>query len=121
LFWLVEMHVFAWFCSLAQLSYLSAPRCILSGSALKERGQTWQQVGAAAAQSLLTHLAQRRSCSDEFLTDQLVIFMALAAGTSRVRCGPLSLHTRTAIHFAQHITGARLVSGAVFDCIFSVC
>jgi RNA 3'-terminal phosphate cyclase (ATP) len=38
--------------------------------------------------------------------DQLIIFMALASGKSRVLTGPLSLHTETAIHFAKLLTGA---------------
>jgi hypothetical protein len=31
--------------------------------------------------------------------------MALAGGISRIKCGPLSLHTTTAIHFASLMTG----------------
>jgi len=34
--------------------------------------------------------------------------MALAAGRSRVLSGPLSLHTKTAIHYTQLLTGVRL-------------
>ena len=30
--------------------------------------------------------------------------MALAKGKSQVKCGPLSLHTETAIHVAKQIT-----------------
>lgn len=36
--------------------------------------------------------------------DQLIIFMALATGFSRIRTGPLTLHTKTAIHIAELIT-----------------
>ncbi len=35
----------------------------------------------------------RPGCVDEYMQDQLIIYMALAAGRSRVRCGPLSLHS----------------------------
>ena len=41
------------------------------------------------------------------MQDQLIIFMSLAEGKSRVKCGPLTLHTKTAIHFSQSITGAQ--------------
>ena len=41
------------------------------------------------------------------LQDQLIIFMALAEGTSKVACGPLTLHTRTAIAVAEQLTAAR--------------
>lgn len=35
---------------------------------------------------------------------QLIIFMALAKGVSRVKSGPITLHTQTAIHFAEQLT-----------------
>ena len=35
---------------------------------------------------------------------QLIIFMALANGISRVKTGPITLHTETAIHFAEKLT-----------------
>lgn len=44
---------------------------------------------------------------DEFLQDQLIIFMALADGVSKILTGPLELHTTTSIHFAQIMTGAK--------------
>lgn len=37
------------------------------------------------------------------LQDQLVIFMALAGGTSSMLCGELTLHTRTAISIAEQL------------------
>lgn len=40
--------------------------------------------------------------------DQLIVFMALASGRSRVRTiKPLTLHTTTAIHIAQLMTQAK--------------
>lgn len=33
--------------------------------------------------------------------------MALAAGLSRIRTGPLTLHTKTAIHIAETITNVK--------------
>jgi RNA 3'-terminal phosphate cyclase len=38
---------------------------------------------------------------------QLVILMALAKGRSVVRSGPITLHTRTAIHVAEMMTKVR--------------
>ena len=35
---------------------------------------------------------------------QLIILMALAKGKSSIRCGPVTLHTETAIHVAQQLT-----------------
>mmetsp|Transcript_17624 Transcript_17624/g.41978 ORF Transcript_17624/g.41978 Transcript_17624/m.41978 type:complete len:110 (-) Transcript_17624:26-355(-) len=40
------------------------------------------------------------------MQDQLIIFMALSHGVSRMRTGPLSMHTQTAMHYAAFITGA---------------
>lgn len=39
---------------------------------------------------------------------QLIIFMALAKGVSRVKSGPITLHTQTAIHFAEQLTKVSL-------------
>lgn len=36
--------------------------------------------------------------------------MALANGTSRIRTGPITLHTRTAIHVAEQLTNVSLQS-----------
>jgi RNA 3'-terminal phosphate cyclase (ATP) len=41
------------------------------------------------------------------LQDQIIIFMALAEGQSIVRTGPLTLHTKTAIWVAEHLTDAK--------------
>ena len=40
---------------------------------------------------------------------QLILLMALARGKSRVLCGPISLHTETAIHVAKLLTQVRTV------------
>ncbi|CAN9500839.1 unnamed protein product [Ophioblennius macclurei] len=80
--------------------------CLLAGSALGKRGVSPDQVGVAAAESLLSNL-QHGGCVDDFLQDQLIIFMALACGTSRIRTGPVTLHTRTAIHIAETLTKAK--------------
>ena len=40
------------------------------------------------------------------MQDQLIIFMALARGTSRLLCSEPSLHTRTAIAVAQQMLPA---------------
>ena len=40
-------------------------------------------------------------CTDEHLQDQVIIFMALASGTSQLLTGPLSLHTKTSLYFGK--------------------
>ena len=82
--------------------------CILAGSEIgstKPGADSAEQVADVALQMLRTNLDQG-GCVDEYLQDQLIIFMALAAGKSKVLMGPLSLHTQTAIHFAREMTGA---------------
>jgi RNA 3'-terminal phosphate cyclase (ATP) len=92
--------------------------CILSGSALRDQASKWHDVGAAAARMLAAHVAENDACADEFLTDQLILFMALADGESKLKVGALSLHTETAIHFARQITGAQIT---VERCADGVC
>lgn len=41
------------------------------------------------------------------MQDQVIIYMALAAGRSRIRTGEVTLHTHTAMHFSQLLTGVR--------------
>lgn len=43
---------------------------------------------------------------DEWLQDQLILFMALAEGTSEMITGALTLHTKTAIMHATELCGA---------------
>ncbi|XP_013407646.1 RNA 3'-terminal phosphate cyclase [Lingula anatina] len=80
--------------------------CRLAGSALGQKGLPAQDVGESAATMLLTSL-EHGGCVDEYLQDQLIIFMALAKGKSVIMCGPISLHTETAIHVAQQMTQAK--------------
>ena len=51
------------------------------------------------------------SAVEIFVQDQMIIFMALADGESRLLCGPLTLHTETAIHIAEKMTGAKFKVG----------
>ncbi|CAJ0965132.1 unnamed protein product [Ranitomeya imitator] len=41
------------------------------------------------------------------IVSHLIIFMALADGVSRIKTGPLTLHTQTAIHFVELLTKAK--------------
>mmetsp|Transcript_11705 Transcript_11705/g.31922 ORF Transcript_11705/g.31922 Transcript_11705/m.31922 type:complete len:84 (+) Transcript_11705:30-281(+) len=46
-------------------------------------------------------------CATFIFCMQLIVFMALARGTSRLRCSPLTLHTQTAMAVAQQLTGCK--------------
>ncbi|XP_002128174.2 RNA 3'-terminal phosphate cyclase-like [Ciona intestinalis] len=80
--------------------------CCISGTALGRKGIQAEQVGSDAAEMLLRNLSYG-ACVDEYLQDQLIIFMALAAGYSRIKTGPITLHTQTAIHIASMMTQAQ--------------
>ena len=78
-------------------------------------------MGKQAADDLLDDLSYR-ACVDRHLQDQvrysrngfaivefvfslqLIILMALAKGHSKIRCGPLSDHTKTAIYISERLT-----------------
>lgn len=80
----------------------------IGGSAVGRKGIDAFKTGEEAAKSLLNGL-DAGGCVDEWLQDQIIIFMALAGGHSQVRCGksPLTLHTRTAIWVAEQLTSAK--------------
>ena len=80
--------------------------CIFAGSGVGERGKSSETIAHQAVESLTRDL-EYGGCVDEYLQDQLIIFMALAKGKSRYLSGPLALHTTTAIHFSSFMTGAK--------------
>ncbi|KAF1390989.1 hypothetical protein PFLUV_G00063870 [Perca fluviatilis] len=84
----------------------SSTGCVFAGSALGKKGVYADRIGAEAAEMLLRNI-RHNGCVDEFLQDQLIIFMALAKGTSRIRTGAVTLHTQTAIHMAEQLTQAK--------------
>ncbi|XP_065837017.1 RNA 3'-terminal phosphate cyclase-like [Oscarella lobularis] len=80
--------------------------CLLAGSGLGEKGVRAEEVGREAADSLISNL-DSGGCVDEYLQDQLIIFMALAEGRSTVRTGKVTLHTETAIYIVESLTGVK--------------
>ncbi|CAJ1394970.1 unnamed protein product [Effrenium voratum] len=75
--------------------------CVLGGDSMGRRGTSAESVGEEAAHAALAALATG-GCCDEHLEDQLVVFMALARGTSRLRLGKQrSLHLQTALWLAE--------------------
>lgn len=80
--------------------------CLLGSSALAEPRKSHEQVGQAAAEEMLGALSTG-ACVDQWLQDQLIIYMAMAEGESAISCGELTLHTRTAIAVAEQLTAAK--------------
>ncbi|XP_016995696.2 RNA 3'-terminal phosphate cyclase [Drosophila takahashii] len=80
--------------------------CILGAASLGQKRVDGQALGSEASLRLAEYV-RKEICVDEHMQDQLIIYMALAAGRSRMRTGPLSSHTRTAIHVAEQLAGVR--------------
>lgn len=57
----------------------------------------------------LCHQLQQKCCVDEYVQDQLIIYMALAAGTSRIITGEITMHTHTAIWITEQLTGVEFI------------
>eukprot|EP01119_Soliformovum_irregulare_P022095 TRINITY_DN7492_c0_g1_i2.p1 TRINITY_DN7492_c0_g1~~TRINITY_DN7492_c0_g1_i2.p1 ORF type:complete len:401 (+),score=71.31 TRINITY_DN7492_c0_g1_i2:963-2165(+) len=88
------------------IMYHSNAGHIIAGSALGERGKPAEQVAEEAFKECQRNWTEH-GCVDEYLQDQLILYMALANGTSKIRTGPLTLHTQTSIYFCSQITGAK--------------
>ncbi|KAL4459062.1 hypothetical protein ABPG75_013927 [Micractinium tetrahymenae] len=88
------------------LTARSSTGCVFGTSGLGERGVPAEAIGERAAGELMDVLASG-ACADEWLQDQLIIFMALAEGRSQLLTGEPTLHTRTACMVAEALTGAR--------------
>jgi len=71
-----------------------------SGSALGERGKRAELVGEEAARSILTEL-HALSTVDVHLADQLVPYLALAAGNSEMRVREMTKHLETNLYITQ--------------------
>eukprot|EP01083_Nonionella_stella_P031456 86154_1 len=68
----------------------------------------YEEVGRIAARELITDWkSSKGGCTDRWLQDQLIIFMALAKGKSKMATCALELHTQTAIHIAETFTGVK--------------
>ena len=80
---------------------------LLEGDALGARGKPAEKVGREAAEELYRQI-KLGGAVDVHHTDQLVIFMALADGVSRIRSSQLSMHTITAIHLARLVVKAKV-------------
>jgi RNA 3'-terminal phosphate cyclase (ATP) len=80
--------------------------CLLAGSALGRPDRSARATGQDAAQEL-RDAVRAGGCVDDWMQDQLVLYMALAEGVSTVLVGSLTLHTRTAIWVAEQLSGAK--------------
>lgn len=78
--------------------------CVLGSDSLGDRKCEPLELGASAAKELC-QLVLKQQCVDQHMQDQLVIYMALAEGTSQILTGPLTNHTLAAIYVAEKMAG----------------
>lgn len=78
-------------------------KCILGSSALGKRNERIEETGKRAAEELVKTIDEG-ACVDQHSQDQIIVFMALAKGPSRVRVGSVTLHTKTAIFIVEKLT-----------------
>ena len=80
---------------------------ILGASSLGAPGKPAEKVGAEAAESLIAQL--KTGCAvDRYLTDQLIVYMALSEGTSRISSAELTMHTLTNVELVKQILGVEV-------------
>ncbi|XP_055376727.1 RNA 3'-terminal phosphate cyclase [Condylostylus longicornis] len=89
-------------CSGIVLGCETTTNCVVGGSALGNRKEKPFDTGRNAAAEIEQCL-KLKACVDSFTQDQLIIFMALANGVSRIKTLPITLHTKTAIHIAESL------------------
>ena len=94
---------------------------IIGADSLGERRKKAEYVGEEAARQFISQM-QLNKPVDKHLSDQLIIWMALAYGESRIECTELTLHTITAIELCETIAGTefkvtgRLGAPATIEC-----
>ncbi len=76
----------------------------LSSSIIGKLGKSAENVGEEAAKNLLMQL-ESKAPIDKFLADQIIIYISLADGVSRIRTTELTLHTLTCVEIAKRILG----------------
>ncbi|KAL1741171.1 RNA 3'-terminal phosphate cyclase domain-containing protein [Schizophyllum fasciatum] len=84
---------------------------VLGGSAVGRKAASAVSKGEEAARELTKAMANG-GCVDEWLQDQVIIFMALAGGESIINVGrdDLTLHTKTAVWVAKQLTDAKFTT-----------
>jgi len=91
-------------CGIILYAYLSS-NVILASDSLGKLGKPAEKVGFEAANELIKQLSTK-SPVDKHLGDQLIIWIGLAEGFSRIKVSELTLHTLTSIEICKKLIGA---------------
>jgi RNA 3'-terminal phosphate cyclase (ATP) len=81
--------------------------CMISASRLGTPKSDPEKLSERCVKQLMFEL-EHGGCVDEYMQDQLIMFMALANGTSKLKTGQLSLHTRTCLYWAQKFANSKV-------------
>ncbi len=82
--------------------YAVCENSIIGSSCLGERGMRAEVVGERAADDLVKAL-KSNAALDKYMADQILVFLALAKGKSRVRVEEITEHCRTNISVIEEI------------------
>jgi RNA 3'-terminal phosphate cyclase (ATP) len=78
----------------------------IGASELGKKGTRAESVGKAAASSLQNDI-DAKGAVDEWMADQLLIFMALAKGKSHLRIPKMTSHVKTCLQVIPMFTGVQ--------------
>ncbi|MCD6495737.1 MAG: RNA 3'-terminal phosphate cyclase [Candidatus Aenigmarchaeota archaeon] len=78
----------------------SANGCIIGSDGLGEAGKKAEEVASDAVNALLG-VIRAGSCVDEYMSDQLLPYMAMAEGRSAITAPVLSSHAQTNMHILE--------------------
>ncbi|ALC48693.1 CG4061 [Drosophila busckii] len=78
----------------------------LGAAGLGEKNIDGHFIGSNVSCELAGYI-KHEICVDAHMQDQLIIYMALAQGCSRILTGPLTKHTRTAIYVAEQMADVK--------------
>ncbi len=100
-------------------SSITLYRGFMGASSLGERGIPAETVGRAAAKIMYNEISTGAAV-DEHLADQLIIFMGLAKGSSRILASSISSHTSTNICIVEQMLGKKFEiiknNGSLIQC-----
>lgn len=97
--------------------------CVLGGSSNGSPKKKPFKTGIEAANDLLEPLLSG-ACVDHWMQDQLIMYMALAEGKSRIKASkPLTLHTKTAIYICEKFCAAKfnIIEDGDENCVIIEC
>jgi len=82
--------------------YAVCDKSVIGSSSLGELGVRAETIGERAAEGLITSL-NTGSALDKYMADQILIYLALAKGTSQVRVEDITQHVKTNIQVIEQI------------------